>query len=97
MAWIPITFILDNGHKKFFRLFYLIKVIRIKRAFKAFDIRAMLIKIKDFTKRKMKEKIKDDPLLAEDTIADHNNVNLLMNIKYCIFYILLFITVDFKR
>ena len=54
-------------------------MIRIRRAFKAFDIRAMLIHIKDFTKQRMKDKIKDDPLLAEDTITDHNNVNFLIN------------------
>ena len=42
----------------------------------------MLGKIKDFTKKKMKEKIKDDPLLAEDTISDHNNVNFLINMGH---------------
>ena len=27
----------------------------------------------------MKDKIKDDPLLAEDTLTDHNNVDFLIN------------------
>ena len=54
IAWIPIVFVLDNGHDKFFRLLYFLKVIRIKRALIAFDIRTMQMKIKDYTKKKMK-------------------------------------------
>ena len=41
-----------------------------------------MLKIKDFTKYRMNIKISNDPLLAEDTISDHNNVDFLMNMTH---------------
>ena len=57
IAWVPIVFFLDNSEESFFRLFYLLKIVRIKRAFAAFDVSAMIMKIKDVTKSRMLIKI----------------------------------------
>ena len=37
------------------------------------------MKIKNNTKERMLQKIKDDHMLGEDTISDHNNIDFLVN------------------
>ena len=78
IAWFPIVFFLDNSHEKFFRLFFLLKIVRIARLLRAFDIKAIVRKIKYFTKLAMTMKMKNDPLIAEDTLQDHNSFDFLM-------------------
>ena len=41
-TWIPIVFFVDCTKEKFFRLFYLLKALRIIKAIKKFDIVGVL-------------------------------------------------------
>ena len=42
IAWLPFVFFLDCSKAKFFRLFYMIKVIRVSKALDKFDITAIM-------------------------------------------------------
>ena len=51
IAWLPIVFFLDCSKAKFFRLFYMIKVLRVSKALDKFDIAVIMQSIKNFTKQ----------------------------------------------
>ena len=78
IAWFPIVFFLDNSHLKFFRIFFLLKVVRIGRMLRAFDIKAIVKRVKYFTTLALNWKIANDPSIAEDTLSDHNSFDVLM-------------------
>ena len=50
IAWLPVVFALDCSKAFYFRLFYLIKCIRLEKALDKFDIAVIMHYIKSFTK-----------------------------------------------
>jgi hypothetical protein len=60
-----------NGYE---RLFYLLKLIRFNKGFSIFDARAFMVFMKKIYQEKLDKIKKNDPVLAERTDIDNNNV-----------------------
>jgi len=58
VTWIPIVFIVDCSKSQFFRLFYLVKVLRISKAIEKFDVMFIMNQIQIFTKLNKDKEIK---------------------------------------
>ena len=80
LSWLFHSFKLSH-------LFYSIKCYRIFRGFRSFDLRAILNSFKNVAKEIIEKKIKDDPKIGDETIADYNNIEncLLTNYSLQIF------------
>ena len=59
---------------KFFRLFYLIKCMRIFKALDKFDVVVIMGFIKVCSKRQTLKAIKKNPAIGDDTLSDHNKI-----------------------
>ena len=65
-------------------LFYLIKMIRLYNGFEIFDVPKLLDKVKKFYRENAQDLINRYPLKANDTHEDHNKVEDLLRIGYCL-------------
>ena len=63
-------------------LFYLIKLIRLYKGFKIFDIPRLMKIIKIGYKERSQKMIETDKQMAEDQILDHNKIEEILNIGY---------------
>ena len=81
---LPITFIFYNNNHidEYYRLFFIIKVIRIQKGNEIFDVGNLTKGIKDYYAIKSKERIKNDLDFAEDTINDNNKIEFFIKIGY---------------
>ena len=71
---------------------YLLKTIRILKGHKALNVEVILSAIKKFLKKKTELKIKNNALLADDVIEDHNHIDQIMYFRF-IFKILKFVII----
>lgn len=55
-------------------LFYLIKLLRLAKGFRLLDVFTIMKQIKEIYKNYSIRRIKNDPRIALDTLADHNKV-----------------------
>ena len=70
---MPLTLIFrSNNHKN--KLLYLLKVIRLIIGLKVLRISRFMKVIKETIKNKIKQKVKDNPLLGEDIENDHSMI-----------------------
>lgn len=89
----PITFILDMSYKKYGRIFYLIKIIRLTKGLKFFNVQQTM----DYFKRKHEVKvlaqIDKDPALEENLNVDQNNIDYFFNLHYLLKIFKLFLMI----
>ena len=82
IAWIPIVLFVDCSKQYFYRLFYTVKVIRITKAIEKFNVGYIMSKVKINSINKIKEEIKNNPNIGDDTVTDHNRIEYIMKIGY---------------
>ena len=80
---LPITFISLQFHP-YIRLFYLIKVCRIVKAARIPITQNVLNNVKELRKKSIIKQIEEDPTIGEDKNQDHNNIENLLMINYCL-------------
>jgi hypothetical protein len=64
MPLVPFSFFLDNGVHSFLRLFFCVKVLRVKTGFNSFDVGKIYHFIKRRFTQNLKNKIKNHPEIA---------------------------------
>ena len=81
---LPINAIFSglNGEDKYFRLFYLIKVVRVFYGLKHFDISLMINNMRQYFLFRSQEKMKNDQEVASDQLNDHNGLFKQLMIGY---------------
>ena len=84
IAWVPIVLFVNCSKQEFYRLFYVIKVIRITKAIEKFNVGYLMSKLKIYSIRKIEEEIQNDPAIGEDTVTDHNRIESIMKIGYAL-------------
>lgn len=83
-AWIPFWLFTDTHKQKYWRALYIIKTIRILYASHAIKISTLMAFIKNRIQENTEKKIKDDPVIGDDIISDHNNINTILNVNLCL-------------
>lgn len=81
IPFLPITFVF-LGVNKYFRYFYLLKVLRIINCLEMQFTQLGINFIKDMIKLNIENNIKSDPRVGEDIIEDHNKINQLLVVNY---------------
>lgn len=71
---VPFNAFLDNSMKKFYRLFFCVKVVRLKTGMDSFNISKIYTDVKNIFSDRLKQKINDHPEIASDMDNDHNNI-----------------------
>lgn len=72
---LPLT-LLFRGKQHKFKVFYLLKVIRLIMGLKVFSINKIMKAI-EFTKlKRSQQNIKDNRAIGEDILNDHNNIHM---------------------
>ena len=66
----------------YYRLFYLLKVIRISKGAVLFDVPEIMGNINRYFRNQMLVKIQTDHDLAEDMLNDNNNIEFLLKTGY---------------
>jgi hypothetical protein len=79
---LPFSFFLDNSQYKFYRLFFCIKVLRVKTGFDSFNIGKMYTDVRDYYKDRIEIRIKNHPEIATDMINNHTDIYTQMIIGY---------------
>ena len=67
---IPFTFIFDMSVKKYGRIFYLIKIIRLAKGLKIYNVQQIMDYLKDKQRIKVLDRIDDDPTLEDNLHVD---------------------------
>jgi len=62
----------------------MIKVFRILKAIKKFNVGYLMAKIKKHTISQIEKEIERNPTIGEDTVTDHNNIEYLLKIGYAL-------------
>lgn len=78
---LPIPFLFDHD-SDFHQLAFLIKIIRVERGFGFFNVGKIMDTFKGKIKERIEQRIKDDPLIGEDKVNDHNNIEFIMVTGY---------------
>ena len=79
---IPITFILDMSSTKYGRIFYLVKVIRLAKGLKIYNVQQIMDYLKERQSVKVIERVENDPTLEDNLHGDHNNIEYFFNVRY---------------
>ena len=79
---IPLPQFFQTVAPRHAKLLYMIKCIRIINGFKLFNVSLMLVSIKKFSQKRMRDLIKTNPELAEDMDQDNNQIEFLMMVNY---------------
>jgi len=77
---VPIFLFYDNSHEKFWRLFFLLKIMRIMRGLEMLDVMCLMEKFKSYSDTRINDIIKNDHEKAEDTVEDNNNISVLIRV-----------------
>ena len=80
---LPLTFIFDHD-RKFVKLLYVIKVVRVLNGFKVFDTHKIYKALQLRSQERLAEEIKKNPAFAEDQLVDHNQITTLMFTNYSV-------------
>ena len=83
IPWVPIVFLTDNSIDKFWRLFYLLKMTRIYYGLDMIDVGYIMNRIKNYSIKRIKNQIIENPDLGEDTLNDNNKITTIMHVNYC--------------
>ena len=67
---IPFTFIFDMSVEKYGRIFYLIKIIRLAKGLKIYNVQQIMDYLKDKQRIKVLDRIDDDPTLEDNLHVD---------------------------
>ena len=59
----PFTFVFVNSHSKYWRLFYLIKIIRLVKGIEIYDVQLMMDYLKEKNMARVMNNIENDPSL----------------------------------
>lgn len=59
----PLTFLVDNSEHKFWRLIYLIKIIRLIKGIEIYDVQLMVDYLKEKNTQRVMKNIENDPTL----------------------------------
>ena len=59
----PLTFFFDNSHTKFWRLLYLVKIIRLIKGIEIYDVQVMMDWLKEKNMKRVMKNIENDPTL----------------------------------
>jgi len=82
IPWLPIfAFAEDNSRESFWRLFFIVKVMRISKGLRMLDVMALMEHIKSYSNARIASIIENDPELAEDTLHDNNNISALIHVN----------------
>lgn len=79
---IPFPWIMNQNY--YGHHFNILKIWRIKRGLSIFDVAKIMKGIKLYFIERKKDQIKKDPLIAEDTLEDHNNITSLVLLSYAL-------------
>lgn len=89
----PITFFLNNSNKTYWRLFFLIKIMRLHKGIKVYDVEKMMDILRKVNKKQVMKKIENDPSLIENLDLDLNNIDLLFSVRYLLKIFRLFLMI----
>lgn len=89
----PLTFFFDNTSSKYWRLLYLIKVIRLIKGIEIYDVQMMMDYLKKKNTQNVLKNIENDPTLLQNLDLDLNKIDLLFNIRYLLKMIKLFLMI----
>ena len=78
---LPVPFLFDHN-SNFHHVSFLLKIIRIEKGFACFNVGSMMDAFKGRIKERTDKKIESDPLIGEDKINDHNNIEFIMITGY---------------
>jgi hypothetical protein len=89
----PLTFFFDNSSDKFWRLLFLIKILRLIEGIEIYDVQLMMDFLKEKNRERVMNNIERDPTLLQNLDLDQNNIDFLFNVRYAlkIFYLFLMI------
>lgn len=79
---IPFPYILPMGGEQ--SHFYFIKIMRLLKTFKLFNIHQIMGKIMHINKKKIEYMIKHDDRIAEETNVDINKISTLLMVNFVI-------------
>ena len=79
---LPFTIFLDNSQHRFYRLFFCIKVLRVKTGFDSFNIGKIYTDVRDYYKYRLLKRIKNHPEIESDMIHNHTDIDSQMIIGY---------------
>jgi len=65
-TWVPFVFFFNNSRNYYYRMFYLIKIIRIMEGLKIFDVGEMMDIVKERTTQNTLKKIEEDFRIGND-------------------------------
>ena len=83
-VWCPFFFFSDCSKDSFYRLFFLIKVVRIKWGLKLIDVGPIMSAFQNLAHRRIKRMIEENPAIGEDQLNDHNNINRMILLGHII-------------
>ena len=58
--------------------------MRLNKGFTLFDVPVMMDKIKTYYQNSLQKLVDNDPRIANDIDADHNNIEKILNISYAL-------------
>jgi hypothetical protein len=79
---LPLPFVFPIRKNKYFRILYLIKLIRIGKGFQIFNVNNLMQGIGALIQARLRHRILLDQTIAECTDCDNNSINMIMNIGY---------------
>ena len=71
---IPFYFLFENVFPERAKLFFFLKVFRVVRGLKTFNVSKLMDNIKDSSIEQMEKRIVQDPELGKDKLNDHNKI-----------------------
>ena len=77
MALLPLNFFIKLQNI-YGRLFYLLKVLRLKKGFEILNTADIMKNVKLIYQKRLNNIIKNDPVLAENTYVDNNRITELI-------------------
>lgn len=80
----PLTFFFDNTPDHFWRLFYLIKTIRLIKGIEIYDVQVMMNWLKEKNTQRVMKNVENDPTLLQNLDMDQNNIDFLFNVRYAL-------------
>ena len=77
VALLPLNFFIKLQNI-YGRLFYLLKVLRLKKGFEILNTADIMKNVKLIYQKRLNNIIKNDPVLAENTYVDNNRITELI-------------------
>lgn len=82
IACIPLNFIYGASRDHHYRIFYSIKLLRMIKGFKVFNVPLFMNKIKKVVEDRNKKKMENNGSSGEIMDEDNTNIEMLLNISY---------------